>query len=348
MSPIPNIQIRQILLALMIAVLVILLFWNLRFFVPAVLGAYTLYVLLRGPLRWLTDRWHWPKGLATAVLMLLSLAAVVLPLNWLVRLLNQRIAALLQSMPELLANAESLLHNLEQRYGIAILTPANLESLSNFGMREAQGVLGATVNGLIIVLVMFVILWFMLTEGDRMEKSFFDWLPLRAENTAYMRRQLNDLVYANALGIPLMGVVQGLAGLLAYWLIGVPDPWLWFGVTFLTGMMPIFGVALAYIPLSLILLAQGQPISALLVFLYGLIVIGSVDNLARMWLLKKIGHTHPLVTLFGVIAGLKLFGFMGFVFGPIMISLCLLLFKIYDKEFVKHPAHARDDHHNPT
>lgn len=338
MTPIPNVQIRQVLLILLIAVLAALLFWNLRFFMPAVLGSYSLYVLLRAPHRWLTARWRWPRALATTSLLLLAFAAILLPLNWLVINLNQRLSALLQASPELLANAGVLLHNLEARYGITILTPDNLQSLTNFGMRQAQDILGATVNGLVLVLVMFVILWFMLSQGGRMEKSFFDWLPLRSENTAYLRHQLNGLVYANALGIPLMGVVQGFAGLLAYWLIGVPDPWLWFGITFLTGMMPIFGVALAYVPLSLILLAQGQPVQALLILLYGVLVIGSVDNLARMWLLKKIGHTHPLVTLFGVIAGLKMFGFVGFIFGPIMISLCLLLFKIYDKEFVKRPT----------
>ena len=74
-------------------------------------------------------------------------------------------------------------------------------------------------------------------------------------------------------------------------------------------------------------------LKALLIFLYGFLVVGSVDNIARMWLLKKIGRTHPLITLFGGIVGLKLVGFIGFIFGPIMISLAILLLKIYHKEF---------------
>jgi predicted PurR-regulated permease PerM len=141
------------------------------------------------------------------------------------------------------------------------------------------------------------------------------------------------MVWSNALGIPLMGVVQGLAGLLAYWLVGVDDPWLWFAITFVSGMLPVIGVALAYVPLSLILLANGLQWEALFIFLYGFIVVGSVDNLARMWLLQKIGHVHPVITLFGVIVGLKLFGFIGFIFGPILISMFILLLRIYHKEF---------------
>jgi predicted PurR-regulated permease PerM len=79
---------------------------------------------------------------------------------------------------------------------------------------------------------------------------------------------------------------------------------------------------------------------ALFILMYGLLVIGSVDNVARMWLLKKIGDTHPLVTLFGVIVGLKLFGFVGFVFGPIMISVLLMLIGLYNKEFGIQPEPA--------
>lgn len=130
-----------------------------------------------------------------------------------------------------------------------------------------------------------------------------------------------------------MGIVQGLFGFIAYLAVGIPEPMMWFVITMLAGMLPVFGVALAYIPLSLIEMANGHPGVATFILLYGFIVLGSVDNIARMWVLKKIGNAHPLVTLFGVIAGLKLFGFIGFVFGPIMVSMLILLFQLYGKEF---------------
>ena len=121
--------------------------------------------------------------------------------------------------------------------------------------------------------------------------------------------------------------------MLIYWLADIPNPWFWFAITFLAGMLPVVGVALAYVPLSLLLLSEGEQGKAVLIFLYGFIIVGSVDNLARMWLMKKISRTHPLITLFGVIVGLQLFGFIGFVFGPILISLFILLLRIYQKEF---------------
>lgn len=333
MTKIPGIQIRQVLLLLLIAVLFGVLFWNLQFFIPALLGAYTLYVLLRGPLHFLMTRWNWKRKMAAAALLLASFAVIMAPASWLFGMLEQRLLSLLTNSDDLLQHAGDLIRNLETRFGIELLTNDNIQGLTGWGVREAQSIVSATIDGLGILLAAYFILWFMLTESEKMEQSFFSWLPLKDENVEYVRKQLNDMVWSNALGIPLMGVVQGFVALIVYWLAGVKDPWLWFAVTFISGMLPVIGVALAYVPLSLILLANGEEWKALLIFLYGFIVVGSVDNLARIWLLKKIGHVHPLVTLFGVIVGLKLFGFIGFIFGPILIAMFILLLQIYHKEF---------------
>lgn len=337
MNQISATSIRQLFLILLIAAIFGVLFWNLRFFVPAVLGAYTFYVLLRTPLFFLIERWKWPIRAAAAALIVLSFVAVMLPFNWLFGMLQGRIVALFQNSESLLQNAEQVIKTIEIRYHISLLTPDNIKSISDWAVHGVQNVLGATVNGLGLLLALYFILWFMLTEGKKMEQSFFKWMPLRYENVAFVEKHLNDMVWGNALGIPLMGVVQGCAGLLIYWLLGVKDPWLWFAVTFVAGMMPVAGAALAYVPLALILLAGGESWKALLIFLYGFIVVGSIDNIARMWLMKQINQTHPLITLFGVIAGLQLFGFIGFVFGPILIELFMLLLRIYHKEFAHTP-----------
>ncbi len=333
MQPISAITVRQVLLLLVLGLLFGVLYWNLRFFVPALLGAYTLYVLLRTPLFFLTERWRWPKKLAALVLILLTLVLVFMPFNWIFGMLQGRVMALLQNSDSLLLNAEQVIKSIETRYKITLLTDENLRNVNNWALSKLRGVVDATLNGLGLLIALCFILWFMLMEGKKMEHSFFGWVPLRNQNVVYLRKNLNDLVWGNALGIPLMGIVQGFAGLLVYWLAGIENPWLWFGITFIAGMMPIVGASLAYVPLALILLADGEEWKALFIFIYGFLVIGSVDNVARMWLMKKINQTHPLITLFGAIAGLQMFGFIGFIFGPILISMFLLLLQVYQKEF---------------
>jgi predicted PurR-regulated permease PerM len=317
----------------MIGVLFVLLFWSLKYFLPALLGAYTFYVLLRTPLRFLNERWKIPRPVATALLMLISFFMIMIPINGLVQIVQARVMASIQGSNDIYQSIEKIIQDAEARVGLKMLTPEYIKRISDWGLREMEVILNMTANGLALFLLLYLILWFMLTDSKRMEDSFFNWLPLKPPNVTYVRQELNDLVYANALGIPLMGLVQGAAGFLGYWLSGVPDMWLWTLATFITGMVPVFGVALTYIPLAILLFAQGMTGKAVFVLIYGITVIGSVDNLARMWLLKKIGHTHPLITFFGVLAGLELFGFIGLIFGPIMIAMFLLLLKVYDREF---------------
>lgn len=318
---------------ILISTLFGVIFWNLRLFLPSLLGAYTLYVLLRVPMHYLSEDRKWNRKFAAAGLMLGSFVLIMIPVNALIRQVSSKLIAGFQNSQQILQSLQSIIAKLEVNIGFQLLTAERIQSISVWGGNALSNVLNATLEGLLLLIITYFILWFMLTEGKKMENNFFDWLPFKEENIAYIRKELNDLVYSNALGIPLMGVVQGCFGFIGYSIAGVEDIWFWVLMTFIAGMIPFLGVALAFVPLTLLLLSKGLTGSAIFVFAYGFIVIGSVDNLARMWLLKKIGHTHPLVTLFGVIIGLQLFGFIGFIFGPIMISMFLLLLKIYVKEF---------------
>ena len=142
------------------------------------------------------------------------------------------------------------------------------------------------------------------------------------------------MVVSNAIGIPVIAFAQGLIALVGYLILGVREPFFWFGVTCIAAMLPVIGAALAYIPLTIIFFANGQNWQGVAMAIYGFGIVGTADNILRFTLLKKIGNVHPLTTVFGVIIGLKLFGFIGLIFGPLLISLFMLLLKIYSTEFI--------------
>jgi predicted PurR-regulated permease PerM len=123
-------------------------------------------------------------------------------------------------------------------------------------------------------------------------------------------------------------------GLIGYLIIGIKEPWLWFVATSIAAMMPVVGAALIYVPLTISLFASGETGKGIAMAIWGFGLIGLVDNLFRFLLNKKIGNIHPLITIFGVIIGIKLFGFIGLIFGPLLISMFLLLLKIYSSEFI--------------
>ncbi|HQV05379.1 MAG TPA: AI-2E family transporter, partial [Chitinophagaceae bacterium] len=149
-----------------------------------------------------------------------------------------------------------------------------------------------------------------------------------------LHKEIHSMVLSNAIGIPLIALAQGIVGLIGYLIIGVDEPFFWFGVTCIAGMLPIVGAALAYVPMAIIAFANDQTGQGVFLLIYGFGVIGTIDNVLRFTLLKKLANVHPLITVFGVIIGLNMFGFIGLIFGPLLISLFMLLLKIYSKEFI--------------
>jgi Predicted permease len=330
---IPNNAIRQILILTMLIALGIVLFNQLQTFLPAFLGAYTLYVLLRKWMFILHGKYKWKKSLTAALLMLLSFLIILLPIFLIVNMMTTKIAFAMKHSSEVITAIEGFLQRLEAQYRINILTDSNLEKVTTWGSSTVPKIVGATFNTLTTIVIMYFILYFMLVDGRKMESNFYDWVPLKDENTMLLRTELNHMVYANAIGIPLIAIAQGFVGLIGYFIFKVDEPWFWFVITCLASMLPVFGAALAYIPVALLLFADGATTRGILMLLYGFIIIGTVDNLFRFWVLKRIGDVHPLITGFGVLIGVSLFGFIGLIFGPILISLFLVLIKIYANEF---------------
>jgi predicted PurR-regulated permease PerM len=333
MNFIPNTVIRQLFLMLIIILLSIILFREMRTFIPAFLGAYTLFVMMRKYQFILTGKYKWKKSLTAALLMFLSFLIILLPIMILVNMMAGKVGYAIEHANEVLQTIQQYIKKYELQYGINIMTDANIGKLTNWGAQTLPQVLGATLNTLIGIIVMYFILYFMLTEAREMESSIYEWMPLKDENALMLRKDMNKLVLSNAIGIPLIALAQGIVGLIGYIAVGVPEPLFWFVITCITAMLPVVGAALAYIPLGLLLFANNEPMKGVIILVFGLAIIGSVDNIFRFWLQKKLGDVHPLITIFGVIIGVNLFGFIGLVFGPILISLFILLLKVYANEY---------------
>ena len=283
----------------------------------------------------LTVKLRGRASIAALLLMLASFIVILLPVNALVGILTSKILPALKNYPLMITQIEQYIKGYEQKYGYDILTEENFKHIGEWLANEVPKLLGATFSGVFGAVVMYFILFFMLTEGQKVESAILKWIPLREHNAVFLKKNLNNLVYSNAIGIPLVALLQGIVALIGYWITGVQEPFLWFVATCIAATIPVVGAMLVYVPLALLLLANGMMWQGVGLFLYGFIVIGSVDNVFRFWLQKRIGDTHPLITVFGVIIGLNLFGFIGLVFGPILLSLFLLMIQIYAKEFGK-------------
>ncbi len=327
-------RIRQFFFILIILMLGVLLFQQLQSFVPAVLGAITIYVLLHRWMFFLTEKKKWRKGWTAVLLMFFSFIVILLPVGLLVNMLSSKVSYAIQHSEELVQALKKVVANIETQFDVKLASDENINKLGNTIAQSLPKILGATFNTLTTIFFMYFILYFMMVNGRKLENALYEYIPLRDENVNKISKEVNTMVASNAIGIPLVAFAQGVVGLIGYLIIGVKEPFFWFGVTCIAGMLPVIGAALAYIPLIIIFFANGQNWQGIAMAIFGFGVIGTVDNVLRFSLLKRLGNVHPLTTVFGVIIGLNLFGFIGLIFGPLLISLFMVLLKIYSSEFI--------------
>jgi predicted PurR-regulated permease PerM len=173
----------------------------------------------------------------------------------------------------------------------------------------------------------------MLIHSKKLDSFLEDFIPLKHTNLDILSTETKVMVKSNAIGIPLLAVIQGLAGSLGYWIFGVNEILLWGFLTAVCSVIPIVGTGLIWVPLTIYLFAINHTWQGFGLGLYSLIVLTNIDYVARITVLRKIGDVHPLITIFGVISGLSMFGFLGLIFGPLLISYFILLVKIYRNEF---------------
>ena len=327
-------RIRQFFFILIILLLGILLFLELYSFLPALLGAITLYILLHKWMFYLTEKRKWSKAWTTLLLMLFSFIVILLPVGLLVNMLSSKVSYAIQHSAELTAALKKVVFDLEHKFDVTIASEQNINKVGSTITASLPVILGATFNTLTTIFFMYFILYFMLVNGRKMEDALYEYIPLKETNVAQLSKELHTMVKSNAVGIPLIAFAQGVVALIGYLIIGVKEPFFWFGVTCIAAMLPVVGAALAYVPIAIIFFANDKTGQGIAMLAFGFGIIGTVDNILRFTLLKKLGNIHPLTTVFGVIIGLSLFGFIGLIFGPLLISLFMLLLKIYSNEFI--------------
>ena len=327
--------------SLILAVLGMILFTYLKSFLPSFLGAITFYVLMRRHMKRMFVK-GWKPASAALILMLFSFIMILFPVFILINTVSSKIGYVIDHATEITTSLVYFLKNIELRVVYHFMNADTIRNLSGMALSELPLILGATVNSIVALVVMYFLLYFMLTNCNKLEEWVEDGLPLRKDNLQRVRHQMNQMVISNAVGIPLIALLQGIAGLILYLILGIKEPLLWFALTAFTSILPLVGSSLAYVPLAIIQFASGDTTRGIIVLVYGLGVIVTMDNVFRLWLQRRIGNVHPLITLFGVFVGVPLFGFIGLIFGPLLISIFILLMRIYRVEFIA-PEESLDD-----
>ena len=332
-SQISNNKIRQVFMLAIILLMLGLILFNLSDFLPSLLGALTLYIISRSFNFYLVEKRNWKPWLAAIAIILIALFVIIIPSYLIVDLLVQKIGNAQQYAAQFNDFVDKVMHYVQSKIDIDILSKENKQKISEFAGKVSTTILNTTLNTLTVISAMFFILYFMLTNARLFERILMGISPLKRSNGKKIGDKFRKLVIANAVGIPVVALGQAIVAVIGYLIFGAPSPLLLFALTFIGSMIPIVGAAIVYVPVGLFMLASGDTVGGIGVIVFGLVIVGLVDNILRFTFLKKLENIHPLNTVFGIILGLKIFGFFGLIFGPILVSITILLMQIYADEF---------------
>ena len=327
---------RYFFLAIILIFALLLLMSLIQFF-TAFLSAVIFYILRKPSLEYLVKKRRWKKNFAAVLIIIVSFFIILMPIALLVTLLYSKIAHVLNNPTDIISNLKQFSAIVQEKTGFQIISSQTLASIQSLSTSILSAILNQGLGFFTTITMMYFFLYFMILNTNRMEAAIVFYLPFKREKINMFGNELVAQTFSNAVGVPLIAIAQGVFAFTAYYITGVDQPGFWGVITGFCSIIPVVGGGIVWLPIAVYQLIEGHTWQAIFIVLWGFLLMGSIDNIIRFILAKRMADVHPIITVLGVIMGLKYFGFIGLIFGPVLISYFLILLKIYYMEY-QHPT----------
>lgn len=325
-----NYKQRNNIILVSIIVLACFLLYALSELFSSILGAIVLFTIFRPFYLYMVERRKFNTTLAALVIIFISLIVIVIPFLSLSIMVIGKIGGI---------NREAL--PIEQWTAkIDAFTGANLnqphfaeDTLQKLGAYAADlfpSLLSSAASIILTLLVMYFLMYFMFTQMREFETGLLKYAPFREQHALKFAQALRNATYSNVLGQGIIAITQGVLLAMGFYAFEIPDAIFWGVIGCFLSFLPVVGAPTMCIPAAIIFFASGHNVKGVLILAYGLLFIGNVDNVLRVVINKRVGNTHPIISIIGAFIGLPLFGILGLVFGPVLLSYFLLLLEIYE------------------
>ncbi len=309
-----------------------LVLWSLRPYATGIIGIPVLAVLFSPIHGWLV-RYKTPSSFAALVVTLLGAILLIVPGIILAGLLIAQAQEITQSV--LQSPIIDRFRGLQVR-GIPVgprLAEAGGRIVAAIGA-SAFGLVGTATRMTLNLTISFFGLYYVLKHPGDVWLDARPYIPFSDANTEKLGRRFKDVTVSTVIGTGVVAAIQGALLGLSFWVAGLPNALFWAVVTAAFAILPIVGSGLIWGPAAVVLYMQGRIVAAVLLALWGVIIVGSVDNLIRPLIYRRFSAIHPLITLIGAIGGVSYFGLLGLLIGPLALSYLFELVRMYREEYL--------------
>jgi predicted PurR-regulated permease PerM len=296
----------------------------------SILGAIVLFTIFRPVYLYLVEKKNWNKSLVALLIILTSLIVIVIPFLSLSIMIIDKIGSINRNTFPLQEWVSKIDSFAASHLNQPKLAENSLQKLGTYVTELFPSIISSAVNIILTLLGLYFLLYFMLTQIKEFEAGLLKYAPFREQHALKFAQTLRNSTYSNVLGQGIIAVTQGTLLAMGFYAVGIPDAVFWGVIGSFISFLPVVGAPTLCIPASIIMFATGHTLKGIIILVYGLLIIGNIDNVLRMIINKRIGNTHPIISVIGVFIGLPLFGILGLVFGPLLLSYFLLLLEIYE------------------
>ncbi len=272
------------------------------------------------------------KILSVALVLLAILLVVIIPLMSMGFLIvNEAVQLSGSGTVKEVANLAEKFIGKEQ---VSDMIEKSTSSILNYIKDSFIVIISSIIDFFVSIIIMFFLLFFMFTQSHKIDKAIRNFLPFSDQNVNKLVNNSINVTKSTIWGSGLIAIMQGLLIGIGFLIFGIEGALVWGLIAGILSFIPGLGVPMVYIPASAFMFLDKDYVGAIGILLWGIVLVSSIDNILRPTIGKKLGKIHPLITLIGVIVGIKYFSIIGIVIGPLLLSYFFIILKMYKKEFI--------------
>jgi len=322
---------QKILALFIVLILGAVVIYGLWVYLSYFLSALVLYVLFYPLFEFCYLKLRLSKTIAALVVITVTLVTIVTPLVFITILILNEIQKFLQNS-NWLEFLEMTLSKLPFNINLQNFLETQISNLTNVASNFLL-TLTASVNFWFIgiLLTYFTFYFLLITDRQTLLQVALKYLPFNRNNVFRILAEFKTVTFAVLLSNTVMAVIQGTIFGLAFWLANLPSSVIWGFIAAILSFLPIVGPIFVVLPAIFIFLLSGYYYTALIMIILAIILTLN-DSFLRPIIQSKLGHIHPLVSVSGFILGVSLFGMIGIVVGPILLSYFLTISRLFIEE----------------
>lgn len=209
-----------------------------------------------------------------------------------------------------------------------------LQSIQEWLWQKASDIILGVPRFMLNLVVALLVMFGTLVEGKRMIEKLRELIPLSKKDEKIMFNRVHSTMQALTYGYIMAALAQAVAGTIALLILGVSSPIFWGALMWLTSLIPFVGAPVVWLPLALGLIITGSTVKGIILLIWGVIVIGTIDNVIRTLVVSERTHMSLVVIFLGIVGGLSVFGFPGLIFGPLILSVTVTVLELYPEEHI--------------